>query len=67
MPLALRKLDASRLPPNEQSVIHYAWFRIHASRQQKELARRAAAEINRTSLLQPQIDHLERTLKSFGT
>ena len=65
--LALRKLDASRLPPNEQSVIHYAWFRIHASRQQKELARRAAAEINRTSLLQPQIDHLERTLKSFGT
>ncbi|MSU32456.1 MAG: hypothetical protein EXS25_07335 [Pedosphaera sp.] len=64
--MALRKLDASKSPPNSQSVIHYAWFRIHESRQQKDLARRAAAEINRTFLLQSQIDRLERSLKSFG-
>jgi len=61
----LLKISPIGLTHAEQSVLNFAWFRIHASRTNGTLARRDAAAIDRSQLMSPQIDRLERDLKSL--
>jgi Flp pilus assembly protein TadD len=62
----VRRISPVGLRPEEKSVLNLAWFRIHESRTNAPLALRAAAEIDRSHLMPPQVDRLELGLKRLA-
>lgn len=62
----VRGISPVGLTPEEKSVLNFAWFRIHESRTNGPLALRAAAEIDRSHLMPPQVDRLDLGLKRLA-
>jgi predicted Zn-dependent protease len=63
---ALRRVPPLSLDSTEKSVLNYAWFLVHENKGNAALARKSAAEIDRSNLMPPQVDRLETGLKKLA-
>lgn len=55
----LKSLNPAGLNLNEGAIANYGWFELHIRRGEKELARRLYPAIERSQLLQPQLDWMD--------
>jgi predicted Zn-dependent protease len=63
----LKDLNPGALNVNEGAIANYAWFELHVRRGEKELARKRYPTVERSQLLQPQLDWMDAEFKKLGT
>jgi len=61
----LKSLNPAGLNLNEGAIANYGWFELHIRRGEKELARRRYPTIERSQLLQPQLDWMDAEFKKL--
>ncbi len=61
----LKSLNPAGLNLNEAAIANYGWFELHIQRGEKDLARRRYPTIERSQLLQPQLDWMDAEFKKL--
>ena len=61
----LKSLNPVALNLNESAIANYSWFELHIRRGEKELARRRYPTVERSQLLQPQLDWMDAEFKKL--
>ena len=61
----LKSLNPAGLNLNEGAIANYGWFELHIRRGEKELARRRYPIVERSQLLQPQLDWMDAEFKKL--
>ena len=61
----LKALNPGTLTPNESAIANYGWFELHIRRGEKELARKRYPTVERSQLLQPQLDWMDAEFKKL--
>jgi len=62
----LKSLNPVALNLNEGAIANYGWFELHIRRGEKELARRRYPTVERSQLLQPQLDWMDAEFKKLA-
>ena len=61
----LKALNPGTLTPNESAIANYGWFELHIRRGEKDLARKRYPTVERSQLLQPQLDWMDAEFKKL--